>query len=190
MRVRLYLRLLSPDGQYIATGGDDGTVSVWDAKSGGEITHVTHDGLSSVAFSPDSQFVLSIGSDARIWNVETGLEIARISHEGRINLLFSVRMAVMFCQADVIITLAAKVLFEYRDITTLQGYEINRIASNGGVRDLSLSPDGNYFVLGYQNGFVDVVEAETGIEIAHMYHGGEVYSVAFSSDGKYVAYWG
>jgi len=70
----------------VASGGGDGdwTARVWDAATGKEIARMTHDNtVWSVAFSPDSKYVVSGSSDktARVWEAATGKEIARITHD-------------------------------------------------------------------------------------------------------------
>jgi WD40 repeat protein len=68
---------LSPDGQRIASGSDDGTISVWNTMTGEPVAgpFTGHkDIVRSVAFSPDGQHIIS-GSDdrtIRVWNSTTG----------------------------------------------------------------------------------------------------------------------
>jgi WD40 repeat protein len=49
-----------------------------------EIAHLTHEGLvTSAAFSPDKQYIVSGSEDgtARVWETFSGKEIARLAHD-------------------------------------------------------------------------------------------------------------
>jgi WD40 repeat protein len=58
----------SSDGALIVTGGEDGAVRVWDAKSGQRISTLGHHsgGVTSIALYPDASRALSVGDDGRI----------------------------------------------------------------------------------------------------------------------------
>ena len=73
----------SPDGSRIASGGGDGTVSVWDAYMGETLrTYRGHQGVLSevwsIIWSPDSNTIASAGNRSRIqvWNPLNGQKIA------------------------------------------------------------------------------------------------------------------
>ena len=66
----------APNGKILATGGQDGTVRLWDARSG-QLRRVlpAHRGrVRAIAFSPDGSVLASAGSDGglRFWHVATG----------------------------------------------------------------------------------------------------------------------
>jgi len=63
----------SPDGRWLASGGDDGVVQVWNAITGENVlTLAGHSSaVYSCAFSPDGQKVVSGSSDIKVWNVES-----------------------------------------------------------------------------------------------------------------------
>ncbi|WP_067572826.1 WD40 repeat domain-containing serine/threonine protein kinase [Nocardia acidivorans] len=64
-----------PWGSRIATGGDDQTVRIWDARSGKQIGDPLAQNLAvhAVAFSPDGSLLASAGGrNARLWHAETG----------------------------------------------------------------------------------------------------------------------
>ncbi len=64
---------------------------------------------------------------------------------------------------------------------------ISRMAHDGPVYSIALSPDGKYLVSGGSDTIVRVWEVATGEEVTRMIHDGRVITVAFSPDGKYVA---
>lgn len=76
--------VFSPDGRYVASGSDYGTVRVWEVATGKEVARMPHgDGVTSVAFSPDGRYVVSGSNDgtARVWEAATGKEVARMTHK-------------------------------------------------------------------------------------------------------------
>jgi len=86
----------TPDGKHILLGGDRGVVETYLIDEQGKIT-LRHQfaghsrGLTSLAISPDSQFVLTGGADkvARYWEIETGQEIKTLSDfDGKIKATF------------------------------------------------------------------------------------------------------
>ena len=71
----------SPDGERLVTSGGDGTVRIWDVKTGKQTMLLQHPPyVTTVRFSPDGTRILSASQDktARIWDAQTGIEIARL----------------------------------------------------------------------------------------------------------------
>ncbi len=66
----------SPDGRRIASGGNDNTVQVWDARTGHLLVKYTgHTGtVYTLAWSPDGKRIASGSDDStvQVWNAKSG----------------------------------------------------------------------------------------------------------------------
>ncbi|MCB9674805.1 MAG: protein kinase [Alphaproteobacteria bacterium] len=64
----------APDGDALATGADDGTVRIWDARRGVEIGRLPgHDDMTDLAFTPDGgTLVTATRHQVRAWDLPAG----------------------------------------------------------------------------------------------------------------------
>ena len=69
----------SPDGEQLAAAGGDGTIKVWNSKTGKVVqTLATHtDSVYAVAFHPEGKHLASVdaGRKAKVWDLTTGQEV-------------------------------------------------------------------------------------------------------------------
>ena len=72
---------IAPDGTWLASAGDDGTVRIWDPATGQQRATLTgHAGpVTAVAIAPDGTWLASAGDDGsvRIWDPATGAAARR-----------------------------------------------------------------------------------------------------------------
>ena len=79
---------VAPDGSWLATGGEDGTVRIWDAATGQERAILTgHTGrVRAVAVAPDGSWLATGSQDGtvQVWDVATGRSQALMRIDGSI----------------------------------------------------------------------------------------------------------
>jgi WD40 repeat protein len=199
----VYSAVFSSDGKFVATASNDNTALIWDTATGNKIRKLTGhtNAVRSIAFSPDGKFVATASRDrtARIWDAATGREVRKL--EGHSN---SVLSAIFSHDGSFLATASADKTARIWHVAT--GKEIQKLERHTGVvTSVVFSPDGEFLATASLDKTTRIshviTEKEvqklpqmleqikitaTGKEVQKLEHTGEVRSVAFSPDGKFM----
>ncbi|MEW6491876.1 MAG: AAA-like domain-containing protein [Cyanobacteriota bacterium] len=171
----------SPNGQYLATAGSDGTVRLWDLSEKHLAQwHSNSLTVRSVSFSPDGQSLATAGADStvRLWNLQ-GKQLAQLDgHEGR------VRRVSFSTDGQRLVTVGDDSAVR---LWNLQGQQIVLNGHRGRVNSVSFSPDNLRLATAGDDGTVRLWNLQ-GKQLDQLSnHLCRVNVVSFSPDGQYLA---
>jgi hypothetical protein len=174
----------APDGRKFVTGGQDGSVRLWDVRSGKETRRFEgHRGpVWCVAFAPDGRRIVSGGFDKsiRIWDLVSGREIRVLTgHDDYVR-------GVAFSQdGRRILSGGDDRLVRLWDALT--GQEIRQFKGHDHfVMGVALSRDGRLALSASLDRTVRLWEVESGKQISVLNgHTDTVLAAAFAPDGRH-----
>lgn len=182
----------SNDGRLIASGSnigngrptaDDGTVTLWDARSGELLfTMKKHEYIvHNLSFSPDAKRLASAGHDktVRIWNTETGEEVAVITgHDGAVLGVAYSPDGSMIATASSDRTAKLWDASSLKEIATLSGHR-------SGVYKVAFSPDGSRMATASSDKTAKLWDIQTAKELRTLKgHTGRLNWVEFDPRGE------
>ena len=176
----------SPDGQSLATSSADGTTKVWDISAGGGgewLNPTPHAGSVLLAFDPRTPHLVTVGEDGVVNNLDLQAGKSVFSLGGSQDA-FAIPA---FSLDGTLLALAdakgAVHLFEASKGERLRSFQLGRIASV-----LAFSPQGDLLFAGSEDGFLSVLDLNTGEILAEwLVQDGFVNDLAFSRDGRTLA---
>jgi WD40 repeat protein/serine/threonine protein kinase len=191
-RAAVFSAAFSPDGRWIASGSQDGKVTIWDATTGRELppfqAHKNH--VRCVAFSPDGRRLATASWDgtAKVWAFDP--RRAQVN-----NCPLPVSPGNQAPVSSVAFSPDGQLLASAGDDKTVRvwdlatGDEIFSIPDHtAAVWCVAYSPDGQSLASASGDTTVRIWDAKTGREkLTLPGHNGTVWSVAFSHDGKRLA---
>ena len=181
---------LSPDGRYVAAGGSDGLVSVWDISTGELVQKLDQhtDGVMSVEYGKDAHQLVSASLDttAIVWDLDQ-------SAPGRVLRLETNPTAVAWNSDGTVVAVGgddgAVQFWDPRSGKRQHEGERNERARNehaAVVNDISFDASGGRLVSGSGDRSVIVWDARDGKIEHRIRHAGLPYRVGFSGGGDRV----
>jgi len=183
---------LSPDGQILATGTDNGTLTFSDTKTGVVMTTVPHvyAGFLRLAFSPNGRLLATVGTDAegelgppsaKIWDTVTYKRVA--ASPGHTDLVLSIAFSP---DGATLATCGVDNSIRFWDTTTWK--EIPpALGHKEYVISLAFSPNGKTLASSSFDGAMKLWNVATRREVATLKLGVYGFWITFSPDGQTLA---
>ncbi|MEU6263910.1 NB-ARC domain-containing protein, partial [Saccharopolyspora shandongensis] len=174
---------ISPDGAWLATGSDDGTIELWNTDNTPRITLDAHtDRVTAVAISPDGAWLATGSADdtVRLWNADGALQT-------------TISAAFFSSASSVAISPDGTWLATGSDDGTIGLWNTDNTpritldAHTDRVSSVAISPDGTWFASGSNDGTIGLWNTDGTPRITLEVDREPFGAVAISPDGTWFA---
>jgi WD40 repeat protein len=187
---------ISPDGRWLATGGYDGLIQLWDISNRSRPRladsadlHVVQ--TSSIAFSADSKVLaLDVGNKALVTALTSRTPLTHLITVPGSQRTFAVTFRPHIPELAVANPNGPPLLYSTADLGHIKTLPAPSWDTGQPQASVSFTPDGRTLALGLANGGVELGPAQAGSQQAQAYtlpSPGITEATAFSPDGRYLA---
>ena len=176
----------SPNGELLASGGDDHQCKLWDVQNQETIATLEHitgrnrSQIKAVTFSSDGQLLVTAGWQAKLWNVLNQEEVATLQHDQWVWAVAFSPDGQLLAAGDDAGTVKIWDIQKRQAIAQLEG-DTTRVYS------VVFAPDGRTLATAGYQGLIKLWAVANWELLGTLQNWGTAYTVDFSPDGKALA---
>lgn len=180
----------APNGRWLATGGLEGSIRIWDAQTLSELRTLTEakDKINALAISPDSKRIAAACDDKqiRVWSVADGRLLSTFRTKGE-GLLGVIKALSFSADGQLLIGGGDMKVVHIWDSST--GQELRNFRGHtGGIWALVTSSDSRWIATGALDKTIRIWDFATGRQEKTLSLKQDIISLAVSPDSKRIVY--